>query len=535
MAQRNRRRQRRRGGIGSKLALRRRRPLRRGRARPRSRSPPGCSTSPPRRPRWRPARRSTARGNSVDLRRRRQQAGADRVRRGARAGLDRARPQAAAAGHGRDRGPALLRARRHRPRGHRPRRAEEPRSRQDRRGRLDDHPAAGPQPLPPQPQARPRTQDHRGEAGDRVRRAPLAQADPRPVPQHRLLRDGRRIDRDRRPGGLEDLLLQAGLEADPRAGGAAGRPAAGALRIQPDPPPRARRGERRNAVLAKMANLGYLSPPAPGRPKQRGLGLDVSGSYFAHREPFFFDYVEHELIERYGVETVRDGGLEVHTTLRAAPAGSRAGSDALGPALLDRPLLGAGLDRPGQRRDRVDGLQLELRLEPVQPRRPGPPPARLDLQDLRPDHGDQAGHRPLLDLLHLETAQPRPAQVGPLGRPHRRRGLPRQGQPAAGDGRLRQHRLRPARPRRRAGAGRRDGALAGDHQPARRDPGRGHRRPADRRLAAGNGRAPTRPWPPAASATTRSRSSGSTSPAAGPSGPTASRRAGSSPKRSPTR
>ena len=84
-------------------------------------------------------------------------------------------------------------------------------------------------------------------------------------------------------------------------------------------------------------------------------------------------------------------------------------------------------------------------------------------------------------------------------------------------------------------AGRRDGALAGHHQPARRDPGRGHRRPAHRRLAAGNGRAPTRPWPTAASATTRSRSSASSSPAARPSGPTASRRAGSSPKRSPTR
>ena len=43
-----------------------------------------------------------------------------------------------------------------------------------------------------------RAQDRRGEAGDRVRRAPLAHGDPRPVPQHRLLRDGRRRDRGRR-------------------------------------------------------------------------------------------------------------------------------------------------------------------------------------------------------------------------------------------------------------------------------------------------------------------------------------------------
>ena len=42
-------------------------------------------------------------------------------------------------------------------------------------------------------------------------------------------------------------------------------------------------------------------------------------------------------------------------------------------------------------------------------------------------------------------------QVGALDGAHRRRGLPGDGQPAAGDGHLRQHRLRPARPRRRPG------------------------------------------------------------------------------------
>jgi penicillin-binding protein 1A len=73
--------------------------------------------------------------------------------------------------------------------------------------------------------------------------------------------------------------------------------------------------QRRNAVLAKMAKLGYLTPERAAAAEARGLALNVSGSYFAHREPFFFDYVEHELIERYGAEPVRDGGLEVHTTV----------------------------------------------------------------------------------------------------------------------------------------------------------------------------------------------------------------------------
>ncbi len=73
--------------------------------------------------------------------------------------------------------------------------------------------------------------------------------------------------------------------------------------------------QRRDAVLAKMAKLGYLTPRRARQAEASGLQLDVSGSYFAHREPFFFDYVEHELIEHYGAEQVRDGGLEIHTTL----------------------------------------------------------------------------------------------------------------------------------------------------------------------------------------------------------------------------
>jgi penicillin-binding protein 1A len=73
--------------------------------------------------------------------------------------------------------------------------------------------------------------------------------------------------------------------------------------------------ERRDAVLEKMAHLGYLPAARAREAEGSGLGLDVSGSYFAHREPFFFEYVENELIERYGADTVRNGGLKVYTTL----------------------------------------------------------------------------------------------------------------------------------------------------------------------------------------------------------------------------
>jgi penicillin-binding protein 1A len=72
---------------------------------------------------------------------------------------------------------------------------------------------------------------------------------------------------------------------------------------------------RRNQVLAKMANLGYVPRGEAEAASRRGLGLDVSDGYFEHRQPYFFDYVENELIDEYGVNTVRNGGLEVRTTI----------------------------------------------------------------------------------------------------------------------------------------------------------------------------------------------------------------------------
>jgi penicillin-binding protein 1A len=73
--------------------------------------------------------------------------------------------------------------------------------------------------------------------------------------------------------------------------------------------------QRRNEVLAKMGELGFLSPARVRATQRQGLGLDVSGAYFAHRQPYFFDYVENELIQRYGPDMVRDGGLRVYTTI----------------------------------------------------------------------------------------------------------------------------------------------------------------------------------------------------------------------------
>jgi penicillin-binding protein 1A len=74
---------------------------------------------------------------------------------------------------------------------------------------------------------------------------------------------------------------------------------------------RARRGE----VLAKMAKLGYVSHGRARAATRSGLQLRVSKGFFSHRQPYFFDYVEDKLLEHYGVNTVRRGGLRIYTTI----------------------------------------------------------------------------------------------------------------------------------------------------------------------------------------------------------------------------
>jgi penicillin-binding protein 1A len=84
---------------------------------------------------------------------------------------------------------------------------------------------------------------------------------------------------------------------------------------------------RRNAVLRQMQKLGYVSPERARAAMASGLEVDVSNGYFAHRQPYFFDYVENKLIEKFGANTVRRGGLQVHTTIE--PDLQRVGLDAM--------------------------------------------------------------------------------------------------------------------------------------------------------------------------------------------------------------
>ncbi len=73
--------------------------------------------------------------------------------------------------------------------------------------------------------------------------------------------------------------------------------------------------KRRNEVLESMAEQGYISGQEYLDARTEGLGLNPGNKYRVIHDPFLFDLVQHELIEKYGLNTVRNGGLRAYTTI----------------------------------------------------------------------------------------------------------------------------------------------------------------------------------------------------------------------------
>ncbi|HET7444057.1 MAG TPA: transglycosylase domain-containing protein [Solirubrobacterales bacterium] len=73
--------------------------------------------------------------------------------------------------------------------------------------------------------------------------------------------------------------------------------------------------KRRNEVLYAMFEQGYIDASEYRDAKTHGLGLEPGSKYQVIKDPFLFDLVQNELIERYGINTVRNGGLKAYTTI----------------------------------------------------------------------------------------------------------------------------------------------------------------------------------------------------------------------------
>ena len=72
---------------------------------------------------------------------------------------------------------------------------------------------------------------------------------------------------------------------------------------------------RRNEVLKAMEEEGYISSDEYSEASQADLDLNPGQRYNRIRQPYIFDLVKQELEDRYGVNTVQNGGLKVYTTI----------------------------------------------------------------------------------------------------------------------------------------------------------------------------------------------------------------------------
>jgi len=78
--------------------------------------------------------------------------------------------------------------------------------------------------------------------------------------------------------------------------------------------------ERRNVVLARMAELAYITPEAASAAAAEPIRLAPKRLNITNewKAPYFVDYVVRQLEDRYGPELVYRGGLEIRTTLNYA-------------------------------------------------------------------------------------------------------------------------------------------------------------------------------------------------------------------------
>jgi len=73
--------------------------------------------------------------------------------------------------------------------------------------------------------------------------------------------------------------------------------------------------QRRNEVLQAMVQSGYIPQGLATAVEKQPLQIHPNTRYIQHSEPYIFDYVERQLRQHFGANTVENGGLKVYTTI----------------------------------------------------------------------------------------------------------------------------------------------------------------------------------------------------------------------------
>jgi penicillin-binding protein 1A len=72
---------------------------------------------------------------------------------------------------------------------------------------------------------------------------------------------------------------------------------------------------RRNDVLRRMADQGFITQTQADQAIREPLGVKANGYYSKKRESYFYDYVKQQLVDEYGAKRVQAGGMHIYTTL----------------------------------------------------------------------------------------------------------------------------------------------------------------------------------------------------------------------------
>ena len=200
---------------------------------------------------------------------------------------------------------------------------------------------------------------------------------------------------------------------------------------------------------------------------------------------YFTQYVERQLIARFGEARTFGGGLKVYTTIDLKM--QEKARKALNTTLKKKGPAGS-MVAIDPRNGRGQGARRWPRLleAAVRHRDAGTAPAGLVLQAVRARRRARGGH-PAVDDVPVAPAGDQPRQRPSVGRAQRHAPVQRLDPDLDGDDPLRQHGLRPADDARRSGIRAHDRPSDGRHEPARRDPLDRPRSAPPRRLAARDG------------------------------------------------
>ena len=188
------------------------------------------------------------------------------------------------------------------------------------------------------------------------------------------------------------------------------------------------------------------------------------GNYYTRRqESFFFEYVRKELVHRYGLNTVEQGGLKVYTTINLKMQGEA--RDAIKNVLNEQGDPASAIVTIDPHNGYIEAMaesesydQSQYNLASQGHRQPGSTFKAIDLADAL-----SRGVDPNSTYYVSHTLEPGWLAAEPNYRCGnvRENLLEQVDQPRAGDARLRQHRLRTARGRPRRGNGHADGLQDG--------------------------------------------------------------------------